>query len=102
MTIDLTHPLLPFFKYPFAKEAPHHLVAQGKTLHVIKIDGNLLCLDEQIAGPWEDHLIGRGTVTWKAHLMSGDQTKNGKVFCVKASWAQMEGETRRTLRKNAK
>lgn len=45
---------------------------------------------KQIAGPWKDHLVGRGTVTWKAHLMSDDPEKDGKLFCVKASWAQMD------------
>lgn len=76
--------------YPCANDIPRHVLAQGKTHRVIEIDGNILCLDEQIAGPWKDHLIGRGTVTWKAHLMSDDLEKDGKLFCVKASWAQME------------
>lgn len=43
--------------YPSVKEAPHRLAAQGRTNHVIEIDGNLLCLDKQLAGPWKDHLI---------------------------------------------
>ena len=76
--------------YPCAKEIPRHVPAQGKTHHVIEIDGNILCLDKQIAGPWKDHLVGRGTVAWKAHLISNDPEKDGKLFCVKASWAQME------------
>ena len=76
--------------YPCAKEIPRHVPTQGKTHHVIEIDGNILGLDKQIAGPWKDHLVGRGTVTWKAHLMSDDPEKYGKLFCVKASWVQME------------
>ena len=76
--------------YPCAKEIPRHVPAQGKTHHAIEIDSNILCLDEQIVGPWKDHLVGRGTVTWKAHLMSDDPEKDGKFFCIKVSWAQME------------
>lgn len=72
------------------KKLPRHVPAQGKIHHVIEIDGNILCLDKQIAGPWKYHLVGRGTVTWKAHLISDDPEKDCKLFCVKASWAQME------------
>lgn len=49
---------------------------------------DLLCLDKQITGPREDHLIGRGTEAWKAHLMS--DLLGGKFFCVKASWAHIK------------
>lgn len=76
--------------YSCAKEIPHHVPAQGKTLQVINMDGNVLCLDKQIAGPWTDHLAVRGTDTLKAYLISDDQEKDGNFFCVKASWAQME------------
>lgn len=76
--------------YAGAKEIPRHVPANGKTHHVIEIDGNVLCLDEQMASPRKDHLVGCGTVAWKARLMSGDLEKEGEVFCFKGSWAQME------------
>lgn len=82
------------FGYPLTKEVPGHLVAQGKTRHVIETAGQLFCLDQQIAGSRKDHLVGRGTVAWKARLMSQCEIKMTKFFCVEASWTQMGGNTK--------